>query len=124
MAIHDLLGYVLEACFVETQLGLAMGGERFFEIIRILCVTGYFFEVFAKLAISLDRTRDGIEFIHQAPEIFQLHLEPPGLPLRSAVSVDVHSWRIMIASLRKKRSERKRQGWGSRGDHQKLTQPN
>lgn len=98
MAYHDLLGYVFEACFVETQLGLAMGGERFSEIIRILCVTSYFFEVIAKLAISLDRTRDGIEFIHQGPEIFEPHIEPPGLPLRSAVIVDVHSWRIIIAS--------------------------
>ena len=98
MAYPDLLGYVFETCFVETQLGLAMGVERFSEIIRIFCVTSYSFELVAKGAISLDRTRHGIEFIHQGPEIFEGHIELPGLPLKSAGVVGVHSWRIMIAS--------------------------
>lgn len=91
MAYPDFLRYVFEACLVETQLDLAMGVERFSEIIRILCFTSYFLEIIAEVAISLDRTRDGIEFIHQGPEINEGHTEPPGLPLRSAVIVGVHS---------------------------------
>jgi hypothetical protein len=120
MAYPDLLGYVFEACFVETQLDLAMGVEPLSEIIRILCVTSYSFEIIAKVAISLDRTWDGIEFIHQGPEIIDGHIEPPGLPLRSAVIVEVHSWRIMMAALREKR---KLPWFGFRGDPRKLTQP-
>jgi hypothetical protein len=38
----------------------------------------------------LNRTWDRIEFIHQGPEIVEGHTEPPGLPLRSAVIIEVH----------------------------------
>jgi hypothetical protein len=90
MAYPDLLGYILKAYSPVTQLGLSMVVEGFSEIICILYVMSYSFKIIAKIAISLDRTRDGIKFIYQGPEIVKGHIKPPGLPLRSAVIVEGH----------------------------------
>jgi hypothetical protein len=64
--------------------------KGFSKIMFILYITSYFFEIMTKVAISLDGTQDDIKFIHQGPEIVEGHIESPGLPLRSAVIVEVH----------------------------------
>jgi hypothetical protein len=51
MAYPDLLGHILKACSPVTQLGLSMVVEDVSEIICILCVTSYSFEIIAKIAI-------------------------------------------------------------------------
>jgi hypothetical protein len=91
MAYPDLLGHILKACSPVTQLGLSMVVKGFSEIMFILYIASYFFKIIVKVAISLDGTRDGIEFIHQGPEVVEGHIKPLGLPLKSAVIVKVYS---------------------------------
>jgi hypothetical protein len=65
--------------------------KGFSEIMFILYIASHFFEIIAKVAISLDSTRDGIKFIYQGLEVVEGHIEPLGLPLKSAIIVKVHS---------------------------------
>jgi hypothetical protein len=64
MAYPDLLRHILEACSLVTQLSLSIVAKGFSEIIFILYIASYFFEIMTKVAISLDSTQDGIEFIY------------------------------------------------------------